>query len=194
MCACGNEAASEKVSDKSDVSDTDDEKNMKSDSQDEAHDNARGDADDESFDDADDAADDESGSGAVSDSSDNELGWDGEWSGDGVTVTINGAGEDWTTVEIEDEEMHTSMDEVSIEGNTLTGVYRITLEMYPDPDADLPEQEWTITMVKDGAHASYSRTAVLTWFSLNDDGTYGREITKENSASLTLTTNSSSEK
>ena len=64
-----------------------------------------------------------------------------------------------------------------------------TLDMYPDPNADVPEQEWTITMVKDGAHASYSRVAVLTWFSLNEDGTYGREITKENSASLTLVTN-----
>lgn len=127
-------------------------------------------------------------SGIPSDPDDNELGWDGEWTGDGVSVTINGAGEDWVTVDIVDEEMHTSLDEVSINGNTLTGVYRITLEMYDDPEADLPEQEWTITMVKDGAHASYSRTAVLTWFGLNEDGTYGHTITKDNSASLSLTT------
>lgn len=130
----------------------------------------------------------ENDAGIPSDPDDNELGWDGEWTGDGVSVTINGAGEDWITVDIADEEMHTSLDEVSIDGNTLTGIYRITLEMYDDPEADLPEQEWTITMVKDGAHASYSRTAVLTWFSLNEDGTYGHTITKENSASLTLTT------
>lgn len=48
----------------------------------------------------------------------------------------------------------------------------------------LPEQEWTIVMVKDGGTASYHRETVLTWFNLNDDGTYGHTVTKENSASL----------
>ena len=164
LSACGNETASENTFSEESLSTTDEEnKTSDSGSKDESQ--------------------------IVSDPLDNELGWDGEWTGGGVSVTINGAGNDWCTVDIVDEEMHTSLDEVSINGNTLTGVYRITLDMYPDPDADLPEQEWTITMVKEGAHASYSRVAVLTWYSLNDDGTYGREITKENSASLTLVTN-----
>ena len=39
-------------------------------------------------------------------------------------------------------------------------------------------------MVKDGGTASYQRETVLTWFNLNDDGTYGHTVTKENSASL----------
>ncbi|MBO4678848.1 MAG: hypothetical protein J5626_04185 [Lachnospiraceae bacterium] len=126
-----------------------------------------------------------------SDATDNELGWDGTWKGGSVEVTITGSNNGSLDVYIVDEEMHTSLDEASINGNTLTGVYRITLEMYPDPDADVPEQEWSITMVKDGATASYSRTAELTWFTLNEDGTYGRSITKENSATLTLVTNKS---
>ena len=118
---------------------------------------------------------------------DDDLGWDGEWTGGGVTVTITGAKSGSPDVDFVDEEMHSSLDEVSIDGNTLTGVYRITLEMYPEDDGNLPEQEWTITMVKNGGSASYSRTAILTWFNLNEDGTYGHTITKDNSASLTKT-------
>ena len=121
-----------------------------------------------------------------SDPSDNELGWDGEWVGDGVTVIISGSDSDFPSVEFEDEVHNATLDEASIEGNTLTGVYRITLEMYADTDdaENLPEQEWTIVMVKDGGTASYHRETVLTWFNLNDDGTYGHTVTKENSASL----------
>ena len=119
------------------------------------------------------------------DKTDDDLGWDGEWTGGGVTVKINGSKSGSPEVKLVDEEMHTSLDEASIDGNTLTGVYRITLEMYPEDDDNLPEQEWTITMVKNGGTASYSRTAVLTWFNLNEDGTYGHTVTKENSASLT---------
>lgn len=54
--------------------------------------------------------------------------------------------------------------------------------MYADTDdaENLPEQEWTIVMVKDGGTASYHRETVLTWFNLNDDGTYGHTVTKEN--------------
>ena len=120
------------------------------------------------------------------DSSDKELGWDGEWVGDGVTVIISGSDSDFPSVEFEDEVHNATLDEASIEGNTLTGVYRITLEMYADTDdaENLPEQEWTIVMVKDGGTASYHRETVLTWFNLNDDGTYGHTVTKENSASL----------
>ena len=116
---------------------------------------------------------------------DDDLNWDGEWTGGGVTVEIYGSKTGTPDVSIVDEEMHTSLDEAYIDGNTLTGVYRITLEMYPEDNGNLPEQEWTITMVKDGGLASYSRTAVLTWFNLNEDGTYGHTVTKENSASLT---------
>jgi len=122
---------------------------------------------------------------------DDDLGWDGEWTGGGVTVTIKGAKTGSPDVKFVDEEMHSSLDEVLIDGNTLTGVYRITLEMYPEDSENLPEQEWTITMVKSGGTASYSRTTVLTWFNLNEDGTYGHTITKDNSASLTKTVTSS---
>ena len=122
---------------------------------------------------------------------DDDLGWDGEWNGGGVTVNITGAKTGSPDVKFVDEEMHSSLDEVSIDGNTLTGVYRITLEMYPEDSENLPEQEWTITVVKSGGTASYSRTAVLTWFNLNEDGTYGHTITKDNSASLTKTVTSS---
>ena len=123
---------------------------------------------------------------AGSDPSKDELGWDGEWVGDGVSVIISDSGSDFPNVEFNDEVHNAILDEVSIEGNTLTGVYRITLEMYADTDdaQNLPEQEWTIVMVKDGGTASYQRETVLTWFNLNDDGTYGHTVTKENSASL----------
>lgn len=123
---------------------------------------------------------------AGSDPSKNELGWDGEWVGDGVSVIISDSGSDFPNVEFNDEVHNATLDEASIEGNTLTGVYRITLEMYADTDdvENLPEQEWTIVMVKDGGTASYHRETVLTWFNLNDDGTYGHTVTKENSASL----------
>ena len=120
------------------------------------------------------------------DPSKDELGWDGEWVGDGVSVIISDSGSDFPNVEFNDEVHNATLDEASIEGNTLTGVYRITWEMYGDTDdvENLPEQEWTIVMVKDGGTASYHRETVLTWFNLNDDGTYGHTVTKENSASL----------
>lgn len=121
-----------------------------------------------------------------SDPSEDELGWDGEWVGNGVSVIISDSDSDFPRVEFNDEAHNATLDEASIEGNTLTGVYRITLEMYADTDdaENLPEQEWTIVMVKDGGTASYQRETVLTWFNLNDDGTYGHTVTKENSASL----------
>lgn len=121
-----------------------------------------------------------------SDPSEDELGWDGEWVGDGVSVIISDSGSGFPNVEFNDEVHNATLDEASIEGNTLTGVYRITLEMYADTDdaENLPEQEWTIVMVKDGGTASYQRETVLMWFNLNDDGTYGHTVTKENSASL----------
>ena len=121
-----------------------------------------------------------------SDPSKDELGWDGEWVGDGVSVIISDSDSGFPNVEFNDEAHNATLDEASIEGNTLTGVYRITWEMYADTDdvENLPEQEWTIVMVKDGGTASYQRETVLTWFNLNDDGTYGHTVTKENSASL----------
>lgn len=123
---------------------------------------------------------------AGSDPSKDELGWDGEWVGDGVSVIISDSDSGFPNVEFNDEAHNATLDEASIEGNTLTGVYRITWEMYADTDdvENLPEQEWTIVMVKDGGTASYHRETVLTWFNLNDDGTYGHTVTKENSASL----------
>ena len=121
-----------------------------------------------------------------SDPSEDELGWDGEWVGNGVSVIISDSDSDFPRVEFNDEAHNATLDEASIEGNTLTGVYRITWGMYGDTDdvENLPEQEWTIVMVKDGGTASYQRETVLTWFNLNDDGTYGHTVTKENSASL----------
>ena len=121
-----------------------------------------------------------------SDPSKDELGWDGEWVGNGVSVIISDSDSGFPNVEFNDEVHNATLDEASIEGNTLTGVYRITWEMYADTDdvENLPEQEWTIVMVKDGGTASYQRETVLTWFNLNDDGTYGHTVTKENSASL----------
>ncbi len=123
---------------------------------------------------------------AESDPSKDELGWDGEWVGDGVSVIISDSDSDFPNVKFNDEAHNATLDEVSIEGNTLTGVYRITWGMYGDTDdvENLPEQEWTIVMVKDGGTASYHRETVLTWFNLNEDGTYGHTVTKENSASL----------
>lgn len=123
---------------------------------------------------------------AGSDPSKDELGWDGEWVGDGVSVIISDSDSGFPNVEFNDEAHNATLDEASIEGNTLTGVYRITWGMYGDTDdvENLPEQEWTIVMVKDGGTASYHRETVLTWFNLNDDGTYGHTVTKENSASL----------
>ncbi len=123
---------------------------------------------------------------AGSEPSKDELGWDGEWVGNGVSVIISDSDSGFPNVEFNDEVHNATLDEASIEGNTLTGVYRITLEMYADTDdaENLPEQEWTIVMVKDGGTASYQRETVLTWFNLNDDGTYGHTVTKENSASL----------
>ena len=123
---------------------------------------------------------------AGSDPSKDELGWDGEWVGDGVSVIISDSDSGFPNVEFNDEVHNATLDEASIEGNTLTGVYRITWEMYADTDdvENLPEQEWTIVLVKDGGTASYQRETVLTWFNLNDDGTYGHTVTKENSASL----------
>ena len=123
---------------------------------------------------------------AGSDPSKDELGWDGEWVGNGVSVIISDSDSDFPNVEFNDEVHNATLDEASIEGNTLTGVYRITWEMYGDTEdvENLPEQEWTIVMVKDGGTASYQRETVLTWFNLNDDGTYGHTVTKDNSASL----------
>ncbi|MCR4648970.1 MAG: hypothetical protein K5776_07830 [Lachnospiraceae bacterium] len=123
-----------------------------------------------------------------SDASDKELGWDGEWVGDGVTVTITGSESGNPDVKFDDEEMHSSLDEAFISGNTLTGTYTITTEMYASEGADaenLPEQFWTLILVKSDGTIQYSRSAQLVWYNLNEDGTYGHEITKENSATLT---------
>ena len=124
---------------------------------------------------------------AMSDPSKEELGWDGEWIGSGVTVWISGANSGNVCVDFEDEEMHNaSLDEVSISGNTITGVYRITWEMYADTDdvENLPEQEWWITLVKSGGTIYYSRVAILTWYNENSDGTIGHTVEKGNTAVL----------
>ncbi len=60
------------------------------------------------------------------DPSKDELGWDGEWVGDGVSVIISDSDSGFPNVEFNDEAHNATLDEASIEGNTLTGVYRIT--------------------------------------------------------------------
>lgn len=112
------------------------------------------------------------------------IGWDGEWNGGDVSVTIRLADSE---VKFNDAEMHNaSLDELTVDGNTLTGTYHITLEMYDNPDDENnPEQIWTLTLVKNGDSISYSRSAELTWFRLNDDGSYGNTVVKENAATLT---------
>ncbi len=132
-------------------------------------------------------AEDKNGS-SDSDASDKELGWDGEWIGDGVTVTISDSESGNPYVKFDDEEMHSSLDEAVISGNTLTGTYTITTEMYASEGADaenLPEQFWTLTLVKSEGTIQYSRSAQLVWYNENEDGTFGHEIVKENSATLT---------
>ena len=124
---------------------------------------------------------------AMSDPSKEELGWDGEWIGAGVNVTIYGADSEYVDVEFNDEEMHNaSLDEASLSGNTITGVYRITSSMYAETDDvdNLPEQEWFITLVKVDGTIYYSRETVLTWYNENPDGTFGHQVTKENTAVL----------
>ena len=124
---------------------------------------------------------------ALSDPSKEELGWDGEWVGAGVNVTIYGADSEYVDVEFNDEEMHNaSLDEASLSGNTITGVYRITSSMYAETDDvdNLPEQEWFITLVKVDGTIYYSRETVLTWYNENPDGTFGHQVTKENTAVL----------
>ena len=122
------------------------------------------------------------------DSSKEQLGWDGEYKGAGVNVVISGADSGSPYVDFNDNEMHNaSLDEAYISGNTITGVYRITTEMYAsegDAAYDLPEQEWNLTLVKDGNTIYYSRTTVLTWYNENPDGTYGHTVEKNYSTVL----------
>lgn len=115
------------------------------------------------------------------------VGWDGEWTGGDVKVTIRLAD---SYVQFNDAEMHNaSCDEVSVEGDVITAIYRITLDMYDNPDTYmLPEQEWTIVLKKDGATINYSRTAILTFFDFDAEGNMPEPVEKTAQATLTKIT------
>lgn len=115
------------------------------------------------------------------------VGWDGEWTGGDVKVTIRLAD---SYVQFSDSEMHNaSCDEVSVEGDVITAIYRITLDMYDNPDTYmLPEQEWTIVLQKDGATINYSRTAILTFFDFDAEGNMPEPVEKTAQATLTKIT------
>ena len=115
------------------------------------------------------------------------VGWDGEWTGGDVKVTIRLAD---SNVQFNDAEMHNaSCDEVSVEGDVITAIYRITLDMYDNPDTYmLPEQEWTIVLQKDGATINYSRTAILTFFDFDAEGNMPESVEKTAQATLTKIT------
>ena len=115
------------------------------------------------------------------------VGWDGEWTGGDVKVTIRLAD---SYVQFNDAEMHNaSCDEVSVEGDVITAIYRITLDMYDNPDTYmLPEQEWTIVLQKDGATINYSRTAILTFFDFDAEGNMPEPVEKTAQATLTKIT------
>lgn len=111
--------------------------------------------------------------------------WDGTWSGGDVSVIIR---IDDSYVKFDDEEMHNANAEVlSFDGTTLVAEYRITWEMYgPDADVEnMPEQTWTVTMVKSGDTISYSRVAELVWYNETEDAPAGRTTVKENAQTLT---------
>lgn len=115
------------------------------------------------------------------------VGWDGEWTGGDVKVTIRLAD---SYVQFSDSEMHNaSCDEVSVEGDVIAAIYRITLDMYDNPDTYmLPEQEWTIVLQKDGATINYSRTAILTFFDFDAEGNMPEPVEKTAQATLTKIT------
>lgn len=112
------------------------------------------------------------------------IGWDGEWSGGDVKVIICLAD---NYVMFSDAEMHNAdCDEVSVEGNVITAIYRITLGMYDNPDTYmLPEQEWTIVMEKNGSTINYSRTTILTYFDYDAEGNRPESVEKTSQATLT---------
>lgn len=99
---------------------------------------------------------------------DYEIGWYGKWVGGNIEVTISK-----DDVKVKDD-MKGSIDSWSISGNTLTGEYNITQNMYPDGSGEMPEQHWDFTLVKNDSTISYRRETVL----INADGSESDPIVK----------------
>ncbi len=126
----------------------------------------------------------EQGSGTTEE---NTNPWNGTWTDGETAVEIQHYNDTAISVYIDDIEVHTSPDTIAADGNTITCTYFISHAMYP-PDMDtsnMPEQEWIFVLTHDGEGISYSRTAILTWYNQNEDGTYGHEVVKEHSTYLT---------
>lgn len=111
--------------------------------------------------------------------------WDGEWVSDDVTVKIKWADTPDIEVRVDETEMHSNLMDAVVSGNTITGGIGIGKDNYGEVDSgkNLPEQDWSITLVKNGATMTYTRNNHLTWY--DDAGRITKEEDREKTATLT---------